>query len=271
MRSPSVDPGILIDRLTSTMSAADRYRDPSPAERSQVLLAVRSMLADQSNVHAHETAFAAIGFVAFHGIDPATDRPFSLFIAATGVGRAWGAILVDRSTPARLVISVPHPVSDINTEDLGIAAHREVPGSILLVAGAHRQASDGAADVAHNDRSLFHIAASEFARHRLPHVQLHGFADKNLPDAQIVVSTGSAPRTELAAELADALYRAGFVTCRAWATRCGRLEGTTNEQGRFAEAVGAVFIHLELSWSVRRDPEQRGAVVVAIHDATNDR
>ncbi|MEK8108265.1 hypothetical protein NKG94_31335 [Micromonospora sp. M12] len=46
--------------------------------------------------------------------------------------------------------------------------------------------------------------------------------------------------------------------------RCGQLEGKTNEQGRAAAALKTVFIHLELSWSVRRDAEARGRVVKAL-------
>jgi len=52
--------------------------------------------------------------------------------------------------------------------------------------------------------------------------------------------------------------------CRAWARACGRLEGTTNVQGRAAAERGSVFVHVELSNSVRADAARRAVVVEAL-------
>jgi hypothetical protein len=263
-RNAPVDPATLIERLASEMSAAGPYRDPTREERSQAARAARSLLGDPNETSAPGSAFGALGFTAHHGTDPVTGRPFSLYIAEGHDERAWGAVLVDRSTRPRLVVGVPHPVFDIDTEKLGIAIHRHVPGSVLLVAGAHRGAADGRADVAHNPRSVFHIVATEFARRQVPQVQVHGFADDTAPDTEVIVSTGAAPTTGAARDVATALRRAGLVTCRAWTQPCGPLEGTTNDQGRAAQDLDAPFIHVELASSLRRDPAQRELVAAAI-------
>jgi hypothetical protein len=100
----------------------------------------------------------------------------------------------------------------------------------------------------------------------LPQIQLHGFADKNLPDAQAIVSTGAGRANGLARDLADSMEDAGLDTCRAWTQKCGRLEGARNEQGQAADELAATFVQLELGYSVRGHPEGRDLVVRAIAD-----
>lgn len=261
---PGPDPERLVANLVEGLSNSGPYRNPTAEERGNARRLARSLVTDWADRAGQDEPFADLGFTAQHGEDPATGRPFSLFLADGSDERSWGVVLVDRSVAPRQVVEVPHPGFDINTEKLGLALHRQVPGTVLLVAGAHRQAAAGAADVAHNSRSLFHVLAVEFARNGLDQVQLHGFADRNLRDAQAVVSTGSAPTHPLARRIADGLTEAGLTTCRAWVTRCGQLEGNRNEQGKAAADLETAFVHLELSWSVRGDAAARERVVRAL-------
>jgi hypothetical protein len=181
-----------------------------------------------------------------------------------GDDRAWGIVLVDLSAPARLVIEVPHPNFDLKTERMGVHLFRLTPGAVLLMAGAHRKAGGGAADVAHNEQSLFNVLAAESADQHMPQIQLHGFADENLPGQDAVVSTGASFVAPAASRLADRLAEIGLATCRAWADRCGHLEGTLNVQGRAADGAGSVFIHLELNWRVRGDDRLRAEAMNAV-------
>lgn len=253
------DPGAIILDQVAGLAPHMPYRDPDRKERGLARAAARTLVEAPGDHDRQAEAFRALGFVAHHGDDPAAGRPYGLFLDRS-TDRAWGAVLVNRSVPPRVVVEVPHPQSDINTERLGLALHRRLPGSVLLVAGAHRAAGDGDADVAHNDRSAFHAFAAELARLGLPQIQVHGFADRNLPDADAVVSTGSAAATDLAREVADGLRAIDLEPCRAWRQRCGRLEGTRNEQGRVAAELGAVFLHLELNWTVRQAADRREEV-----------
>ncbi|MEV6691100.1 hypothetical protein AB0M35_06465 [Micromonospora sp. NPDC051196] len=259
-----LDAGALIDELTRSLSPDGPYRDPDASERRTADRAARSLLAATDKADDTDRLFADLGFQARHGIDPTTGRKCSIYLASGSDDRTWGAVLADRSATPRTVIEVPHPGFDINTEKLGLALHRRVPGSVLLVAGAHRQAAAGAADVAHNNRSLFHSLAVAFAGAGLDEIQLHGFADRNLPTSDIVVSTGSAPTNRLARRIADGVSELGLRTCRAWVRRCGQLEGRTNQQGRAAAEAGTVFVHLELSWSIRSDVASGDQVVAAL-------
>ncbi|WP_238011495.1 hypothetical protein KZZ52_47915 [Dactylosporangium sp. AC04546] len=257
----SADPGSLVEAHTARVSRDGPYRDPTDHERAQAREAVRQLLDRPGDGAALGAAFGALGYTAAEGADPATGRPYRMFSMSPTEEPAWGILLVDRSAPPRVVVEVPHPGFDTNTDKLGVAVHRLVPGAVLLVAGAHRAAGGGAADVAHNSGSMFHTLATAFAERGLPQVQLHGFADTNRPEAQVVVSAGAGAPTRLARELATGLERdAGLVVRRAWEQRRGRLEGTGNDQGRAAAALGAEFVHLELGWVIRRDPRQRAAV-----------
>ncbi|WP_043719276.1 hypothetical protein [Micromonospora maris] len=254
----------LVDELTGALSAVGPYRDPDSAERRTAARAARALVAGGDETEDADRLFAELGFQARHGIDSATGRECSSYLATGSDRRTWGAVLVDRSATARTVIEVPHPGFDINTEKIGLALHRRLPGSVLLVAGAHRQAAAGAADVAHNNRSLFHSLAVAFAEAGLDEIQLHGFADRNLPSSDVVVSTGAAPTNRLARRIADSLSELGLRTCRSWVRRCGQLEGRTNQQGRAAAEAGTVFVHLELNWSIRSDSTIGDRVVAAL-------
>jgi hypothetical protein len=250
----------LTDRVTGFLAAqrADQpYRDPTAAERADAAVAFAHVLSGSPG------SFAAFGFSAVEDVDPDTGRRYALYASGSG-DRAWGAVLVDLSAPIRRAIEVPHPRTDIDTEGVGLDLFRKVPGSVVLFAGAHRRAGAGAADVAHNAASFFHALAVTLAERGVPQVQVHGFADLNLPDADSVVSTGSDTPNPLATRIADDLDARGITACRAWGTACGRLEGTTNVQGHAAAEQGSVFVHVELSNRLRADAGRRATVVEAL-------
>jgi uncharacterized Zn-binding protein involved in type VI secretion len=101
----------------------------------------------------------------------------------------------------------------------------------------------------------------------LPQVQLHGFDDQSMPGKDFVLSAGATQAGVPARRAADALSAAGFVVCRAWAEACKELEGTTNVQGKTAAAEGTMFLHVEMSRTVREDDRGRAAVVGALAEA----
>jgi hypothetical protein len=172
-------------------------------------------------------------------------------------------VLVDRPGPVRLVVEVPHPNSDLHTEEIGLALYQKVPGSVLLVAGTHRRAANGAGDVAHRTDSMFHAVASDLADRGLSQVQLHGFHDDNLPDTDVVVSPGAGDAGAAVRRVADRIDE-DFRVCRSWRQDCGRLEGTTNVQGRDAARQGTPFVHVEISRTVRDDRDTWTKLVRAI-------
>ncbi|HEY0447643.1 hypothetical protein [Actinophytocola sp.] len=247
-------------RLTA-MRAGAAYRPPLPAELDAGVLGLEAVLAG-----APADSLAALGFTVSSGVDETTGRPYTLVADEVDTERAWGAVVLPTGRPT-LVIEVPHPRSDRRTARLGLELFHAVPGSALLVAGAHRTAGGGAADVAHRTDSMFHVWAGVLGT-RAPEVQLHGYAAASLPAFDAVTSASGGVATAAHVAARDALAARGFRVCAGWwLGTCGRLEGTTNVQGIAAAGRGSPFLHLELAPGPRTDPAGRAAVVAAIAES----
>jgi hypothetical protein len=252
-------------RFAEQLNADQRYRDPHPDERRLAVDAFGHLVqTPERDVAAATVALTDLGFARTEAVDAATGRRYVMYMDQADDGRAWGVVLVDLSAPTRVVIEVPHPNFDLKTERMGMRLFRSTPGAVLLMAGAHRKAANGAADVAHNEQSLFNALAAESADQHVAQIQLHGFADESLPGKDAVVSTGASFVAPVATRIADRLAEIGLATCRAWAEPCGHLEGTLNAQGRAADHAGAVFVHLELNWRVRGGDRLRAKAIDAV-------
>jgi len=243
---------------------SDPYRPPTDAERATAVTGLRTLFDGADRIDAARAALEPLGFAVSTGTDTATGRRYAMAVSERGSDRAWGAYVIDLSAPARLVIQVPHPNFDLGTEEIGVALFRRAPGSVLLVAGAHRKAADGAGDVAHRDDSLFHAASADLAERDLPQVQLHGFHDRSLPGKDVVVSAGAGDPGPEVKRAASALADRGLDVCRAWRDDCGKLSGTRNVQGRAAADRGTVFLHVEISRRVRDDEKRWSRLVRAL-------
>ncbi|TWP52198.1 hypothetical protein FKR81_11520 [Lentzea tibetensis] len=188
-----------------------------------------------------------------NGTDPVSGRKYALARSSRGDG----LYLADTSTSLRVAIEVPHPTTDLDTERIGLALWRKVPGAMLLVSGTHRRV----ADVAHEPDTVFHAMAVRLAEQDVPQLQIHGFHDGSLPDADVVVSPGSAATGPFVRSLAESL--SSFEVCRGWQSECGKLEGTRNVQGRACAEAGSPFAHVELSRSVREDRQDEVVTALA--------
>jgi hypothetical protein len=233
----------LLRNFTAAQSARQPYRGPTDAELATA-----------------EAGFAALLDRAPHQLG---DLGFSvdgaaLAVQEPGTGRAWGLYAIDRSAPPSLVVEVPHPSSDLRTELIGLALFRQVPGAVLAVAGAHRRREDPA----HETRTVFHVVTTLLGR-GVAQVQLHGFDDRTLPAADVVLSAGAAEAGDAARRAADRLTAAGFRVRRAWAEPCRGLAGTTNVQSQ--ATGGTPFLHVELNRTTRET--RRDDVVRALIEA----
>ncbi|WP_328701588.1 hypothetical protein [Amycolatopsis pittospori] len=262
--APDGSLGSVVAEFTAALSAEQDYRSPKADERRKAADGFAAL------VDAGRTAPAdleKLGFSVKDGVDADTGRPYTIATNESGTERAWGMYLIDRSAPPSLVIEVPHPASDLRTELFGLDYFRQVPGAVLLIAGAHRKADDGRADVAHEVDSVFHVVASLLAGRGMTQVQLHGFDDQNMPDDDIVLSAGASVAGDPVRRAADRLAGGEFAVCRAWTSSCGALEGMKNVQGRAAAEEGTAFLHVEMSRTVRDSAPARAAVVRALIEA----
>ncbi|WP_211323125.1 hypothetical protein [Amycolatopsis palatopharyngis] len=269
-------PGGLSDLVGDFVGGLSRDQEYQPPSAQQRRIGVRALIAlvedRQSAGGVGEAGLSSLGFTVRDDVDSATGRPFTVVTdehanASSGSARSWGMFVIDRSAPPALVVGVPHPRSDLRTEELGVDLFRRIPGSIMLIAGAHRRAADAEADVAHQQNSLFHAFSAAFSGRGLGQVQLHGFDDRSLPGVDIVVSAGATRAGGSVRRLAARLDHDDWVICRAWEGHCTGLEGRTNVQGKAAAEHGAVFVHLELSRSIREDRAARERVLAALAEA----
>ncbi|GHG11944.1 MULTISPECIES: hypothetical protein [Amycolatopsis] len=232
----------LLRSFTAAQSTRQPYRHPTAAELETAATGFAALL-DGRPHHLADLGFSV------------TD---DVVVQEPGTERAWGLYAIDRSAPPSLVVEVPHASSDLRTDLIGLALFRQVPGAVLAVAGAHRRREDPA----HDTRTVFHELTTLLARRGLPQVQLHGFNDRTMPAADVVVSAGAAEAGDAARRAADRLEAAGFRVRRAWAEPCRGLAGTTNVQSR---AAAGTFLHVELSRTTRET--RRDDVVRALADA----
>lgn len=258
-----------IDDLTERLSSRQHYRPPSHAEARRAVEAVEQLTS--ADLEAARAGLAALGFTVDPLHDAAAQRDCLVAAGESHGYRTWGMLVVaaDAARPDVLV-EVPHPRADLDTERIGLDMFRALPRSGLLLAGAHRRAAAGSADVAHQPDSLFNALAEDLGRQGALQLQLHGFADGSLPGRDVVISSGKARVGARAERLADALDDLGLDVCRAWRDRCAGLEGRSNAQGKAAARHELDFVHLEMNHRTRMDPQRRSAVVGAVAAALND-
>ncbi|MBO0917758.1 hypothetical protein J1C73_26640 [Streptomyces laculatispora] len=263
-----VDLADRIDDFTQGAIRRSAFHPPTALDRRTIADGVGLYLDGRHKDAARLLAEVDFGVSTF--TDTATGRRFAeIADRAPESARGWGRVYIDLSRPAATwSVQVPHPVADADSEKLGVGAWRATPGGVMVLAGANRRAGEGgAADVAHRRDTVFHAVCDELVAHRLPGIQLHGYADSTEPDYDVIVSTGKGDHGRAWGEgLAAALKREGFDVCRVWVRRCS-LEGRTNVQGRAAAAAELPFLHVEFSRTVRSSPRRTADAVTAIREA----
>lgn len=238
---------------TADLEPDAAYTPPDDTQRERVAESVGHVL--DGDTAEGERLLAPLGLRLTRLTDTESGRRYDEIAAArTGRTERWGRLYLTADSDVRWNVQVPHPVSDRDTEQLGVRLLEDNPGGSLVLAGAHREAGRGdAADVAHREDSLFHAIVVELQKREVPGVQLHGFAKESHRPYEAVLSTGAARSTLTeAAALADGMQADGLRVCRGWSDRCP-LEGTTNVQGKAAERHHATFLHVELSPKARGD------------------
>ncbi|MFE9023187.1 hypothetical protein ACFYNL_32095 [Streptomyces sp. NPDC007808] len=230
------------------------YTPPGEDERERLARGV-GLLLDGDAAEA-ERLLAPLGLGITRLTDTDSGRRYDEVAATRRNGKAarWGRLYLNADSALRWNVQVPHPVSDRDTEQLGVRLLEGTPSGALVLAGAHRRAGRGdEADVAHQESSAFHTVVVELQKRGVPGLQVHGFAETSERPYEAVVSGGAAQTASgEAAALADRMEADGLRVCRGWSARCP-LEGTTNVQGRSAERQHAAFLHVELAPDARGD------------------
>jgi hypothetical protein len=260
---PQVD---LVDRIGSFVAGFSRtggYRTPDGAERARLSRGVEFLLNGRTAVARAE--LAGIGYSVRVLRLAGSNRQVAEVSEEPATERGWGRVYVDLSRPAHWSVQVPHPRSDLRSELIGADLFDQVPGGVLVLAGAPRDVGQGnAADVAHRPDSAFNAVCDLLVARGFPAVQVHGFADESSPGHDVVVSPGAADTGVDVRRAADLIADTGLRVCRVWETSCGRLEGTTNVQSAAAVKHGVPFLHIENNRSIRDSDAARARIAGAL-------
>ena len=210
--------------------------------------------------------------------------------------RGAAALLLRVGEAAPLIVEAPHTFHDMGTLPIAVAVFEVQRARALIINTVHRTTSldaagspaapigegeseneaDGAAvasDFAHAARSSLLAAHDELLAvfPKAPAVQLHGFADRNAPDVQVIVSAaGTLADTAEPARALAAIGGLGKV--RRYPEEIQALGGTTNVAAKRSRAAGAAFLHFEIARTTRdelvRDIEKRGRFAAAVTTPT---
>ncbi len=256
-----------VQQFAQGMSAETGYQRPTQAERTAVRDGVQRVLDNVPNEA--KDVLATAGYTIRERVDTATQRTYHEISDNAEPQRGWGRIMIDTSGSSRLGVEVPHPKADQDSESLGVELFRKVPGSVLVVAGAHRRAAENrVADMAHTTNSVFEDVHELLVTRRVPVVQLHGFQNETAPDSDVVVSAGPPLNSPSAVRIAQGLESAGLSVCKPWETGCPGLEATTNVQARYSAEQNADFVHVEVSRDIRDSPSARDKVATVLAGRT---
>ena len=273
-----VDPAELARQEVAAMPglAAGAYQEPGLRELASLSEAARYA---STGARAPTAAAADVGYV-LDDVRQAglVSRRAELVLLRPSAGarvKGWGWVALRPHAVTRVIVEVPHPRSDVDSELVAGSVFATSEAAALVVAGAHRRAAE-AADVAVQEGSAFHAWQTALVEEGDVVLQVHGFDAAAHPDlrADAVVSDGRDGRdgsrpSDASRRVAEALERAGFDVCLHHRDRCDQLAGTRNVQGAAARAAGAQFVHLELSRPLRSAPDRRAKAVTAIATAVS--
>jgi hypothetical protein len=187
--------------------------------------------------------------------DSATGHKFYVLVEDSNVNRGWGSYFFaseqNPSTPPRVTIEAPHPVTDFNSQniayDIFVSAYPRV--AAFFVSGVERTYGlNGQTDMAHRTLSVFETANEASAKFGSVVIQIHSFAAARHPGyPMVVLSTGDGGTNGALQSIAMSLSSSGITVGVFDGFSYESLGDQSGVQGRYVRAVGAGYVHVEIS------------------------
>src|SRR5918998_297236 len=114
-------------QLVGGLDPNGHYRHPTGDERRQAQTGTDRLL--RGDTAAAQQWFQPLGMDTSSAVDAATGRAYALAASHPFTDRSWGLLVIDLTPPGpHLVLEVPHPVADQNSEHIGLALFGAIPG-----------------------------------------------------------------------------------------------------------------------------------------------
>ncbi|MBI4369945.1 MAG: hypothetical protein HY547_06925 [Elusimicrobia bacterium] len=264
------DLAILVQQFVSAIPrrASEAYDQPTDGEIAEMSSVASLIMANDLDQAADIASRHGYEIIRFNDRS-SSQRSIMLFEKRNPNGswqRAWGLYFFAPDSPGHIIAEAPHPLFDINTDQAAVEVFRTGKAVALMIAGAHRQAnSDGSADVARSPGSVFQAIHQRLLEPGIIVYQPHGFNQKNYPRyGEIVVSAGVPSPTDLQKKVVRDLLEIGFHPCLFDGIACKQLGARENVQGISTWKMGSDFIHTEINFDIRTDPERLRLLMNAI-------
>ena len=190
--------------------------------------------------------------------DSTTGNRYYVLLEGPDVNRGWGTYFFvakqDGEKHPRVIIEAPHPVTDFNSQNIAyevfIGSYPRAYG--FFVSGVERTFGlNGQTDMAHRTLSIFEAATEAFAKFGSVVIQIHSFDAVRHPGYPwVIVSTGDGGANGALESITSHLQSSGISVGIFDGFKYEVLAGTNNAQGRYLRAVGAGFVHVEISTTV---------------------
>ncbi len=188
---PSINVVSLVDTIDNTIieDSTSAYDVPTLTQTGHFRAAVDSVLAGR--VAGADALLNQYGYDVYRVRSSVSGDTLVVFRErAPGGGldvpRGWGTYIFNTSPTARRAdIHVNHPISDLNTEDIGADLYQDCRCRWLFIAGAERDANHTdpllQSDMARVTNSVFHRMYTRVAAANVRTVSVHGFRHANNP------------------------------------------------------------------------------------------
>ncbi len=186
--------------------------------------------------------------------------------------RGAGALALRLNAKQNVVVQAPHTFFDQGTLPLALTMFDELNARALMLNTVHRAGARGTTaerakrvrsgeaeqDLAHQEKTYFQTAHRTLVKRwkDAVFVQLHGFRDEQVPGVSVIVSAANTKLDPVpVARALNEMLGAG--SARVYPEEVKKLGGTTNVQAQYNKSKDRVFLHLEVSTSMRKRMERQ--------------
>lgn len=263
---------------------SEKFVEPSFKEKSTFNLIINSIL-KKGSIRGIERNLNSINYELIELKDKKLNKNYIILKEKTKNNKGLGTYIFDLNYKRNVILEVPHPVSDLETETQSFKIFQGIGARAIFIAGAHRCASKKEStcsgktetcnnsnrfkisDVGHNENTFFQEAHKITLEVKSIVISLHGNNDEDVPD--ILLSNGTEKKVSsksLVNRLRDEL-KTNVASCNSEKDKNYNLCGTTNIQGRLsnnsknpcttnAKSSSDLFIHIEQHLNIRKNATQ---------------